>query len=94
MCDLCQSQGKDYKFRNGARKELYTRKLYNVYPGHLMKVKLCFLHDYELFLMGESRFADKYPSFVVTLKSHNNRTQERNVPFLTGQPSRNLSDLF
>ena len=95
MCDLCRSQGDDYKFRNGNREELYTRSLFNVFPGHLVKVKLCFLHDSDLFLMGEARFVNKYPKFISTLSARKGRAQERNLPFVVGNaPNRNLSDLF
>lgn len=94
MCDLCRSEGTDYKFRNGSRNELYTRSLFNAFPGHLVKVRLCFIHDSDLFLMGESRFIDKYPSFIASLNENKSRHQERNVPFVTGSSSRNLSDLF
>lgn len=94
MCDLCKSQDKDYKFRNGKRLELYTRALYNVFPGTLLKTKLCFVHDAELFLIGEARFAANYPDFIIWLKSRGGRSQERDLPFMQGSSSRNLHDLF
>lgn len=82
MCDVCRYERVDYKFKNGEKKQnLYSRSLYNVFSGHLVKIKLCYLHDSELFLIGETRFATRYAGFIMDLRDKNQKVHERNLPF-------------
>jgi len=55
MCDVCKLEGVDWKHATGGQK-LSFAKLYRVYKDQEAKVRLCQLHDIELFRFGESRF--------------------------------------
>ena len=55
MCDVCKLEGLDWVYSTG-KKKLISCKLYRVYRDQEAKVKLCQLHDIELFRYGESRF--------------------------------------
>lgn len=65
MCDVCASEGIDWKFVNGEHKTtLHQVKLYRVYKDKLAVVKLCHLHGIELFVLGETRFLSNHISLA------------------------------
>lgn len=66
MCDVCQEEGRDYKFHNGNR-PLNHCKFYRVYKSQVATVKLCHLHSIELFCVGENRFLESYPKLALRL---------------------------
>jgi hypothetical protein len=55
MCDVCNLEGLDWVFATGGKK-LVKNKLYKVYTEKAAQVKLCTLHDIELFKFGEKKF--------------------------------------
>ena len=65
MCDVCNALGIDYKFKNGpTHDQLYFDTLYRIYRDKLVKVKMCFLHDLELFRLGEKKFLENNLDFA------------------------------
>jgi len=65
VCDVCASEGIDWKFVNGENKSgLHQVKLYRVYKDKLAVVKLCRLHGIELFVLGENRFLSNHISLA------------------------------
>lgn len=73
MCVVCQVEGQDWKFRNGAkRREIFNLKLYNFYQAKVAQIGLCHCHSYELFLVGERRFLESYPKLVKEMIEHKN----------------------
>lgn len=56
MCQVCELEGRDWKFDNGENSELTKVRLYRVYKGKIAVIELCHLHAIELFLLGEQRF--------------------------------------
>lgn len=69
MCDVCKIRGLDYKFLNGKKDWLKQNFLYKVLVGKTAKVKLCHLHDIELFHMGEKRFVMQHIELLRVLKN-------------------------
>jgi len=55
-CDVCLAQGLDSHFLNGKKHVLRKNILYKVLVGKAATVKLCHVHDIELFHLGEKRF--------------------------------------
>ena len=76
MCDVCNLEGKDWKFHNSPRITINQATFYRVYLGQVAKVKLCHLHTIENFLIGESRFLKEHLSLAVDMgRNRNNYTQ-------------------
>ena len=70
MCDVCTSEGIDWSFANGSKHtKLTTAKFHNVYIGRVAQVKLCRIHDIQLFSLGEVRFLAAHISLAKTLVS-------------------------
>ncbi len=67
MCDVCVSEGKNYLFINGEKKRLVKRELKKVYSGAKAVVKLCYVHDIDLFINGERKFLMEHKLFIKTL---------------------------
>lgn len=74
MCEVCQSEGKDYLFLNGPKKYIYTNNLYKVYKNSIAPVRLCYIHSIELFMLGEKRFLKEHLFFARRLA-----TRSRNI---------------
>jgi len=64
MCDVCNSLGQDYKFLSGENRSLRDVHLYQIVAGKVVIIKLCYVHDIELFKVGERRFLDIFPSII------------------------------
>ncbi len=56
MCDVCKAEGLDASFRNGERLRISASKLYRVFKGQTAVIKVCPLHDIQLFMLGEQKF--------------------------------------
>ncbi|MBT3584411.1 MAG: hypothetical protein HN509_05875 [Halobacteriovoraceae bacterium] len=69
MCDVCSAEGIDFKFVNGPKDKLHNCKLFRVYIGQIARVKLCHLHDIQLFSMGENRFLKEHLCLAQLLSS-------------------------
>ncbi len=59
MCDVCKLEGVDWAYSTGGKKLTHC-KLYRVFRDQEAKVKLCKLHDIELFRSGESKFLSSH----------------------------------
>jgi len=57
---VCKAEGRDWIFSNGTASQLSVAKLYRVYVGRTAKIKLCRLHDIQLFVIGEQRFLQEH----------------------------------
>lgn len=55
-CDVCAVRGLDSRFLNGNKTSLRKNHLYKVLVGKVATIKLCHIHDIELFHLGEKRF--------------------------------------
>ena len=66
MCDVCGSEGLDWRFSNGDRK-LEKAYLYKVYVGQVATLKICHLHSIELFTKGEARFLRSHLTFAMNV---------------------------
>ena len=67
MCEICNSEGKDYRFLNGQKDYLSTQQLYKVFKNSVAPVRLCYLHGIELFMIGETRFLREHLLFARSL---------------------------
>lgn len=81
MCEICTSEGKDYRFLNGPKNHVVTQQLYKVYKGHTASVRLCYIHSIELFMVGETRFLKEHLSFARSLA-----TRSRNLSEVSESP--------
>lgn len=70
MCDVCQAEGLNWTFLNGKRTAIRNAKLYRVYMGRVAFVKLCHLHDIQLFVLGEQRFLKEHIYLAKTLSEN------------------------
>ena len=59
MCDVCVTEGIDWKFKTG-NKRLQKAKLYKVYVNQVATVNVCHIHSIELFNIGERRFLNNH----------------------------------
>lgn len=73
MCEICKSEGKDYRFLNGQKDFLTTQQLYKVYKNSVAPVRLCYLHGIELFMIGETRFLREHLSFARALATRSKK---------------------
>ena len=69
MCDVCKKNKIDYRFLNGKKSHLFPSQFYQIQVGKVSILRLCFLHDVELFHLGERRFLNQHKSVVPLLKS-------------------------
>jgi hypothetical protein len=69
MCDVCESEGIDWRFKVGKNATLARGRLYNVYEGRAAYLSLCLIHDIELFMLGEKKFINVHPKLAVKLAS-------------------------
>lgn len=72
MCDVCEAEGVDWRFKNGNR-GLQKVFLYKVYVGQVATFNICHIHGIELFRKGEAKFLQSHLAFarkVATEKSH------------------------
>ncbi|RPJ72497.1 MAG: hypothetical protein EHM20_13680 [Alphaproteobacteria bacterium] len=69
MCEVCKSEGDDYRFRNGPKTMLATSNLYKVFKNAVAPIKLCHVHTIELFHIGERRFLREHLTFARGLAS-------------------------
>lgn len=67
MCDVCKAEGRDWNFANGDKTRLANAKLYRVYVGRTAAIKLCHLHDIQLFVLGEQRFLKEHINLASNL---------------------------
>lgn len=81
MCDVCRTEGLNWKFLNGPKKDkLQSAYLFGIYKNRTAKMKLCHIHAIELFMFGEHQF----------LLNYSNLCQE----LLTGKVSTQSEDEF
>ena len=66
MCDVCQVEKIDWRFRTADR-PVETCRLYRVYEGREAVVRLCRIHAIELFMIGETRFLETHPLLALSL---------------------------
>ncbi|MEK6625993.1 MAG: hypothetical protein AABY86_13535 [Bdellovibrionota bacterium] len=66
-CDVCLAQGLDSHFLNGKKHSLRRNILYKVLVGKSATIKLCHVHDIELFHLGEKRFVTEHVEMLRTL---------------------------
>lgn len=69
MCEVCNFEGADSKFRNGPKNILTVNNLYKVFKNAVAPVKLCHIHSIELFHLGERRFLREHLTFARGLAS-------------------------
>jgi hypothetical protein len=67
MCDVCDADGVNWRFKVGKHKTLAKARLYNVYDSRTAVVTLCVIHDIELFTLGEKKFISKHPKLALKL---------------------------
>ncbi len=63
-CDVCLAQGLDSHFLNGKKNVLRKNILYKVLVGKVATIKLCHVHDIELFHLGEKRFVMEHTELL------------------------------
>ncbi len=61
MCDICNAQGVDFRKWNGHRSAIISNRFYSTANSQVSSLNLCYLHDIELFSIGERRLIEKYP---------------------------------
>jgi len=66
-CDVCQIHGLDSKFLNGKKSKIRKNQLHKVLVGKVATVKLCHIHDIELFNLGEKRFVMEHLDLLRSL---------------------------
>ena len=69
MCDVCKKNNIDYRFLNGKKSVLTPSQFYQVQVGKVSVLRLCYIHDIELFHLGERRFLGQHKSIVPLLKA-------------------------
>lgn len=60
MCHVCESEGLNWKFLNGPERKLETAWVFGLYRGRTAKLRLCYIHSVEIFLLGEQRFLARH----------------------------------
>ena len=78
MCEICNSEGKDYRFLNGKKDFITTQQLYKVFKNAVAPVRLCYLHSIELFMIGETRFLREHLSFARSLATRSKNLSSAN----------------
>lgn len=81
MCEICKSEGIDYRFINGPQHVIVTHQLYKVFKNSTAPVKLCYIHGIELFMIGEKRFLKEHLSFARGLATRTKKQESSNSPF-------------
>lgn len=78
MCEICKSEGKNYRFLNGTKDFLTTQQLYKVFKTSVASVRLCYVHAIELFMIGESRFLREHLSFARQIAGRSKKLSSSN----------------
>jgi hypothetical protein len=81
MCEICKSEGQDYRFRNGTKTFVTTQLLYKVFRNSVAPVRLCYIHGIELFLLGEKRFLLEHLPFARNLANRSKKIALEDSPF-------------
>lgn len=81
MCEVCKSEGVDFKFKNGSKATLYKNALYKVFKDSVAEIKLCHVHSIELFMLGESRFIREHLIFARDIARRSTKKEESYSPF-------------
>lgn len=81
MCEICKSEGQDYRFKNGSKLLVTTQQLYKVYKNAVAPVRLCYVHGIELFMLGETRFLQEHMPFARNLATRSKKTSQEESPF-------------
>jgi len=82
MCEICKSEGKDYRFSNGEKDNIVTQQLYKVYKNTVAPVRMCYIHSIELFMIGEKRFLREHLDFARALATRSKKiTAASDSPF-------------
>ena len=81
MCEICNSEGKDYRFANGTKDLIVTSQLYKVYKNSVAPVRLCYLPSIELFMVGEKRFLKEHLTFARALVTRSKKIAVEDSPF-------------
>jgi hypothetical protein len=68
MCDVCNTEGVDWRFANGDKK-LQKAAFYKVYVGQVASVSICHIHGIELFSLGERRFLQNHLPMAMKMAS-------------------------
>lgn len=71
MCKVCEIEGLDWRFRNGAKHSQIMRlRMYNFYEDREALIGLCHCHGHEFFLIGERRFLERHPLLIKEMIAH------------------------
>jgi hypothetical protein len=73
MCDICHSEGRDYRFKNGTKNYLTNQALYKVFKNSVAPVRVCYVHGIELFTFGEKRFLREHLPFARILATRSRK---------------------
>ncbi len=69
MCDICKVMGQDYKFVCGRKAKISRASMYQVLVGKVAELRLCYLHDIELFHLGERRFMMRHTRIAPVVRA-------------------------
>jgi hypothetical protein len=81
MCEVCKSEGHDFVFRNGPKNSLYNLVLYKVFKNNIANIRVCYIHNLELFAVGEINFLKGHLTFARQLAKKSQRNSESSSPF-------------
>jgi hypothetical protein len=81
MCQVCDAEGVDYRFRNGEKSLMTMNILYKVLKNATLPIRLCYIHSLELFGLGERRFLLDHLTFARTLGKRSTISIEEESPF-------------
>jgi|GEM_PF-452547 len=64
MCEVCRFEGTDYRQLKFPKTKLFMRNLYTVLKQETLSLVLCYVHEIELFAIGEPRFMEIHPNLL------------------------------
>lgn len=67
MCDVCAFEGNDSEKLNGNKKGNRSFKIYGANSGSINQLNLCYYHELQFYLKGESLFLAIYPKLLRSL---------------------------
>lgn len=73
MCHVCSLERISRGKLAGAKGRISQRKLYRAYTNAVANLKLCYVHDIELHVMGEERFLRAHPKLAKDLAQNSNK---------------------
>ncbi len=73
MCEICQSEGRDAKYMNGDKPTQMHAKLYRVFKDKVAPIRICHVHNIELFSFGETSFIRRHINFAYYLSKRGTR---------------------